>query len=135
MLNFYAFYNKTGLDNEAYKPLIEQLFYEDCENGLPSIEHIIKKDAVYAYIYCTTVLGRRWSEAEPYIMKKPCRAYRYARSIIKGRWVDAEPYIMKDPYYAYWYARYILKDRWIEAEPFIKKHNHLWEYYCTEFNL
>jgi hypothetical protein len=39
--------------------------------------------------------GKRWPEAEPYIMRDAIMAVVYARDVIKGRWPEAEPYIRK----------------------------------------
>ena len=55
------------------------------------------RDADSAYWYAEFIIGDRWSEAEPYIMKSPGNAVWYARDIIRGRWEEAEPYIMTDP--------------------------------------
>ena len=33
-------------------------------------------------------------------MKNPGRVYEYARDVVGGRWPEAEPYIMRDPIYA-----------------------------------
>jgi hypothetical protein len=63
--------------------------------------------ARWLYLYAYYVIGDRWPEAEPYIMKRPFAALGYSRSVIKGRWVEAEPYIMKDPEDAFWYAYYV----------------------------
>jgi hypothetical protein len=108
MINFYVIYSHGGLDKEEYAPLIEQLVKGFFTLDLKPIEHIIKKDPVYAY--------------------------NYARDVIKGRWLEAEPYIITDTYSAYWYACYVMKERWLEAEPLIKKSEVTWQRYGKVFS-
>jgi len=69
MINFYTFYNKSGLDKEEYKPLICDLLEYYFSKDLRSIEHIIKKDSQLAFAYAHHIIHGRWIEAEPYIMK------------------------------------------------------------------
>src|SRR5574337_960408 len=88
----------------------------------PEAEPHIMKDPQYAYAYANDIIHDRWPEAEPHIMKNPYNAYLYAKDVIKNKWPEAEPYIMKDPQYAYAYANGIIHDRWPEAEPYIKKY-------------
>jgi hypothetical protein len=108
MINFYDFYNNTGLDKEEYSPLIDQLMCGVYMKELEPIKHIIKKSPKYAY----------W----------------YARSFFQDRWHEAEPIIMKNPHWAYNYAIDVIKERWIEAEPIIKN-SFWWDDYCWEFGL
>jgi len=96
--------------------------------------HEIMKNARMAYWYARDIIGRRWPEAEPYIMQKGVYAYYYARYIIKGRWPEAEPYLMQKGVYAYYYAKYVIKGRWPEAEPYLM-HSKVWPIYATLINL
>jgi hypothetical protein len=64
-----------------------------------------KKDPEWAVAYARGVIGGRWPEAEPYIMKSPKYAYLYALKVIKGRWPEAEPVIMQDPKLAIQYSQ------------------------------
>jgi hypothetical protein len=108
MINFYKFYNKTGLDKDEYRPLLAQL--ENCTNAydtsLTPIEHIIKQSPIYSYWYARWSKQERWPEGEPAIMTSAFYAYRYAIDIINGRWPEAEPYIMEDQLVALNYATY-----------------------------
>ena len=117
MINFYACYNKPGLDNED------------------TIDRIIKKDMSQAYYYALDIIKGRWIEAEPALMKEPYYAYIYAKYIIKGRWPEAEPYIKTDQYFAYQYARTILKKRWLEVEPYIMTCEMSRDWYCEHFKI
>ena len=135
MINFYSFYNKTGLDNQHYDSLINQLRLGIFTSDLAPIESIIKKDSIYAYHYAKQVIRGRWFEAEPYIMKDSNSAYSYALYVIRGRWEEAEPVILTDPRGAWLYALYILKSRWIEAEPYIKEDGYWWGEYCRFFKI
>ena len=112
MINFYKFYNQSGLDREEYKlgvghityipMLIHMVLPEDVRGqriravDLKPVLHILKKEVFQSYYYALYVLKGRFIEAEPYIMKSPYYAAMYARDIFKGRWVEAEFYIMKD---------------------------------------
>ena len=109
MINFYRYYNRTGLDKEHYGPLIDKLMDHDYTNEMSSVEHIIK--------------------IHPY------RAYMYVGHIIKDRWIEAEPYIMKDYYWAYFYSLNVIKGRWHEAEPYIMENKHMWTVYRKLFNI
>lgn len=109
MINFYDYYNNTGLDNQHYAPLIGQLIAYDYTNEMAPVEHIIK--------------------IHPY------RAYMYARHIIRDRWLEAEPYIMKDFYWAYFYSLNVMGGRWLEAEPYIMENKHMWSCYCKSFKI
>lgn len=109
MINFYSFYNKTGLDNQHYAPLIDQLLAEEFNKELEPIEHIIKTHSYYSYMY--------------------------AKYVIKGRWISAEYIIMKDPWAAFSYAQHVMKERWLEAEPYMKQHRYAWHHYCLDFGL
>jgi hypothetical protein len=40
-------------------------------------------------------------------MKDPSSAFLYARWVIGDRWTEAEPYIMKNPFSAYNYKEFI----------------------------
>ena len=135
MINFYSFYNKTGLDREEFKePLtINWGMIERCK--LDMILHIIKRDPELAWIYVSRIIRGRWIEGEAVIMKDPINAYCYAFTIIQGRWLEAEPYIMKDPWYALVYAKNVIKGRWKEAEPVILEHDFTRHHYCKEFGL
>lgn len=159
MINFYGFYNKTGLDKEEYRDKIVRVKNFKFDDA-GSIAHIIKRTPLYAVGY-TLGIGKRWLEAEPYIMKDPVfalqyaqnfiksrwieaepyiikdagSAYLYARGIIKGRWYDAEPLIMLDYWYALQYATDVIKKRWPEVEPFLSSNVVFWQLYCQEFGI
>lgn len=77
--------------------------------------------------------GRRWPEAEPYIMRDPKSAIYYARDFIKGRWPEAEPIIMRDPLSACYYARNVIGGRWPEAEPIIMNNHDAYRLYNEAF--
>jgi hypothetical protein len=135
MINFYLFYNKTGLDKEEYSLLLEQLMCDEYTKELEPIKHIIKRMPEHAYQYTYKIIGARWLDAEPYIMTDPYFALMYALYVIRGRWCEVEPVIIKNPRLAWQYALYILKSRWIVAEPYIKKDNYWWVQYCRYFKL
>ncbi len=96
MINFYRFYNKTGLDKQEYSLLIEKLLDEKYTNEMSIIEPIIKKSPRHTYNYAIDIIKGRWPEAEPVIMTGLHCAYRYAIDIIKERWKEAEDIIIKD---------------------------------------
>lgn len=105
--------------------------FKDVEdkNAVPTIDEVrmlwnAVKDhgAIIAALYAYAVkTKRRWSEAEPYVLKDPKYAYYYARYVIKGPWPEAEPCVLKDPWYAYLYARSVIEKRWPEAEQYVSK--------------
>ena len=119
----------------------------------PEIGPIIRYPRL-AIDYASSVIGGRWPEAEPMIIKDSlagsadthefnpevarCRLaddnsiINYVMKVIRGRWLEAEPTIMKDPYLAYDYARDVIKGRWPEAEPTIMKNPYLAHDYCKE---
>jgi hypothetical protein len=135
MINFYKFYNKTGLDHKEYSNPIAQLL--DCKysSKLKPIEHIIKKNPEYAYYYAKDVKQCRWLEAEPYIKPNEWYLYLYACDVVKVRWFEMEPCIKKDPALAYKYAVRVIKSRWSEAEPYIKQSTVFWAAYRRYFKL
>jgi hypothetical protein len=78
----------------------------------------------FIFLYCKNNLnGKRWPEAEKYIIKESKWIFLYAKHIIKKRWPEAEPVIMKDPRWACDYAIYVIKGRWLEAEPYLGRNN------------
>jgi hypothetical protein len=110
MINFYNYYNKTGLDNEEeYSQLIEMLDINEYWDVLKPVEHIIKRNSAYAFRYARDVLKERWPEVEPVIMKSPRYSYCYARGVLKSRWIEAEPYIQRSPL---WWGEY---RRWFNS--------------------
>ena len=139
MINFYSFYNKTGLDKEEYSPLIDKLNdmtgYDIYTIELEPIKNIIKRIPEHAYWYARDVIKGRWREAEKYIIKDTRYAYFYAGRVIGGRWPEAEPYMMTDPHIAYRYATEVINGRWIEAEDIIMKSQYLWSVYCWGFSV
>jgi hypothetical protein len=96
MINFYEFYNKTGLDGEEYAPLLDTLLCGEYTKELELIKHIIKIMPEHAYQYTYKIIGARWLEAEPYIMIDSSVALMYAQYVIRGRWIEAEDIIIKD---------------------------------------
>lgn len=88
---------------------------------MPEIEQQIAKNATLAYQYASTVLKRRWPEAEPALVQSPMAAY-YAINILGDHWPEAEPAIATDPRaiieYLLWLANNnkLKTDRWPEAE-------------------
>ena len=108
MINFYRYYNRTGLDKEHYGRLIELLH-----------DHLYVKEL---------------EQIKPIIKSSPRHAYRYAMYVMWGRWIEAEPYIMKDPRSAANYATDVMKERWLEAEPIIKD-SYWWDDYCYAFDI
>ena len=104
MINFYRYYNRTGLDKEHYGPLIGQITSRSRYTiEVKPIEHLIKKSPLHARLYALRVINGRWSEAEPYIMQNAADALWYSMDVIKGRWPEAEPIIKK---YRYWWDEY-----------------------------
>ena len=87
----------------------------------PEAEPVIVKDGAAAYEYAQRVIKGRWPEAEPVIAKDAMTSQRYARLVIKGRWPEAEPVIIKDAKAAEEYALFVIKGRWPAAEPTIVK--------------
>jgi hypothetical protein len=134
MINFYEFYNKTGLDKEEYSLLIANLMIKEYGH-YEVIEHIIKKSPEYSYWYANRCLNGRWLEAESCIMKNAYFSIWYAQDVLKSRWIDAEPGIMVVPWGGYLYACQVINDRWIEAEPYIKTHAPAWSAYCKRFEI
>jgi hypothetical protein len=132
MINFYRFYNKTGLDKQEYSLLIEKLLDEKYTNEMSIIEPIIKKSPRHTYNYAKYIIRGRWIDGELGIMQSPSWAYLYALKVIKGRWPEAEPVIMTGLHWAYRYAIDIIKGRWKEAEDIILKSDYAKDY-CREF--
>jgi len=99
---------------------------------MTSYEKKVYQDPKKAYQYALQQ-GKRFQEAEPYILQDLEWTYSYARNIIKGRWPEAEPHILKDPYQSYRYAKFIIGGRWPEAEPIILKDLDLFKSYI--FNI
>lgn len=136
MLNFYQYYNNTGLDHDEYRDPIEQWKKKSYTDDVGKIKHILKKNPYHAVWYARLVIKGRWYEAEPIIMKDPRRATQYVRYVLKlTRWLDAEPYIMKDPYYAYRYAYDVIQGRWHEAEQYMKQDPDWWDAYTWQFKI
>jgi hypothetical protein len=88
--------------------------------------------------YALRVVGGRWPEAEPIILKTDDVVY-YAEEVIGGRWPEAEPIILNilknpdsgnDIYSVVHYAKDIIGGRWPEAEPYIMKDPSLAVYYA-----
>jgi hypothetical protein len=65
----------------------------------------------------------------------PYMACWYADNVIGGRWPEAEPLIMKEAGYAYLYAIHIIRGQWIEAEPVIRKYAEYWNRYKMHFKV
>jgi hypothetical protein len=134
MINFYVYYNGV-LDNVFYARLIKRLMNGYISDDLKPIEHIIKKNSFYSYMYAMNVIKGRWPEAEHIIMRNSYYAVFYAKEVIKGRWIEAEPYIKTTPMSAYRYAKYVLHNRWVEAEDVIKIDWVWWGEYNKDFEL
>ncbi len=79
----------------------------------------IKTDPKRALEFAAKVLGERWPEAEPYIMKDPESAFKYATYVMREPWPEAEPYILKSFGPAMEYAVYTKKKLWPELEKLI----------------
>jgi hypothetical protein len=93
----------------------------------------IMTDPESAFRYCLKVLGKRWPEAEPYILKDPEVARLYAAAMFPGeRWPQLEKIIINDPKMAYRYAYLNLDKRWPEAEPIIMKDAGIAYYYAMD---
>jgi len=96
------------------------------------------KNPLKVLTYTKYVTGKRWPEAEPYLLKNIWATIRYFKFFISefkgGRWPEAEPYILKDSEYAYEYAC-VIEDRWPEAERYIMKDPHYWAQYKEEFGI
>ena len=103
MINLYALHNrKEKLDSyDLYYYALEDLIESDRYSF--DIEHIIKKDSHYGYLYALYIIGGRWIEAEPYIKNNSIDAFYYAKYVIKSRWKEAEANICKDNY---WWSKY-----------------------------
>ena len=71
---------------------------KELKNSIDPLMEIIKNDAHCACTFAWRVLQKRWTEAEPYIMKNPKDAIEYFLQLhdkFEGRWKEAEPYILK----------------------------------------
>jgi hypothetical protein len=116
MINFYRYYNKTGLDKEEYRPLIGKL-------------------TAHFGIFSESAYTTELKPIESIIKKSPRCAFHYALFVIKGRWPEAEPYIMKNRWAATYYAADVIKDRWLEVEPYIMEDRYYWNCYCVVFRI
>jgi len=94
----------------------------------PEAEDIIRQSFVYGLWYVQYILKERWPEFEPQIAQDTFKAYEYAVATGK-RFLEAEPYIMKDPEMAFHYANAVLRNKWPEAEPYIKQDEYYWSRY------
>jgi hypothetical protein len=103
MLNFYEFYNKTGLDKEEYRDKIVRVKNFKFDDA-GSIAHIIKRTPLYAVGY-TLGIGKRWMEAEPLIMLDYWYALQYARDVIKKRWPEVGPFLSSNVVYGQLYCQ------------------------------
>lgn len=119
---------------ESPVAMVEYAMYELGGKRWPEAEPYIMVSPLAAK-YAINILHRRWPEAEPYIMVSPIWATEYADLILDRRWPEAEPYIMKDPLYATLYSKRVIKDRWPEAEPYIMKDAHNWKSYKLAHNI
>lgn len=72
-----------------------------------------------AYEYSSKILNKRWTEAEPIIIKNGYYAYLYARHVIKSRWPEVEGIIAKDA--GYYYSKFVVKGRFDLFEKHIEK--------------
>ena len=120
------------------------------EGRWPEAEPIIAKSPYWSLEYARNI-GRRFHAGEKAILNSNNASWivNYAQEVIGGRWPEAEPIIVKDARaflsYAsklklrlplgektilnsnnvHWmvsYAKYVIDGRWPEAEPFIAKH-------------
>lgn len=135
MLNFYKLYNKLGLDNEEFLPLIDLLQTGIFDNRLKPIEHIIKTSPYHACHYAIKVLKCRWLEAEPVLMTSGFYSSHYAVTVLKGRWLEAEPVIITDPLSICRYATGAMKGRWYEAEDTLSASTYWTKEYNKAFNI
>jgi hypothetical protein len=97
------------------------LFLKTIQTGRrnPSMEEVIKQEPEVAFEYAMHVLkGKRWPEAEPYILENIKTALIYATKIIHGRWPELEKVILnkKNLGAVVIYARDVIKGRWPEGE-------------------
>ena len=99
----------------------------------PEGEPTIMKDPIYAVHYALEVIGDRWPEAEPSIIMHPYAAADYAQYVIGDRWPEAEPFIMMNPRIAYMYAHHVIEGRWPEAEPYIMRDTFTSGLYARDF--
>lgn len=100
-------------------------------------EPIIMKDPEAASYYARDVIGDRWPEAEPHILKAPDWRLLYAKMVINGRWPEAEPIILKelDSDAIMFYLKYIIRGRWAEAEDILRQDSKVWEIYKRRFGI
>lgn len=156
MLNIYNYYD-TPDTLPLYDGIHDKLWMLNHSNrwgraipakDLEPLIGIIIRKPESAFYYARGVIGGRWPEAEPTIMKDAGFASWYAEFILRrdpewtsqeghenGRWPEAESTIMKDPFTAFLYAKRILQHRWEEAEPDIKTDPNYWEHYKEHFGL
>lgn len=96
---------------------------------------IVKKDPDYSVQYASSVLKKRWVEAEPYLLDDKflnnlnseehhysiCNIIEYCQEVIKGRWKELEQKIieLKLSSLAFEYALHVLKGPWEDAEEII----------------
>jgi len=100
---------------------------------IKSVDKLLKMSELervnHLYHYALYIGKRLDPIYEEMIKSNPLGACRYAIDIIGKRWKEAEPYIMKDEVAACAYAINIIKKRWPEAEPVIRKHKLTWMIY------
>jgi hypothetical protein len=70
-----------------------------------TLREFIMHDAQLAYLFARNVVGDRWPEGEPVVMRHAWAACLYARDVIKSRWLEVEPVIAQDDWAAHQYAR------------------------------
>lgn len=113
MIDLYRYFNKPEkLDMHfEYADLIDKIISSQLryKNSFGPILHIIKRSPYHALQYARLILGRRWREVEPLMLKYPIYAYYYAYYVIKDRWPEAEPIIRTDAGWWESYTQNILK--------------------------
>ena len=98
-------------------------YAKNCNIRWAELEKIMLShgDSIELPLYAETVIGGRWPEAEPIMLKEPYVGYLYTMNVLKQRWPELEQEIIKrqDGSTACYYATGVLKRRWPEMEPII----------------
>ena len=141
MINFYKLHKQcTSLHNyKKYSPALHKLVRYGTNvlcylDYFHDIKHIMMRDSYWGYWYAHNGMGKRWLEAEPYIMMVRYNAACYSQYVIKGRWLEAE-HLFETPFWANWYAIDVIKGRWLESEYIIKTDEKIWKDYCLKFGV
>jgi len=85
-------------------------------------ESYILKNSEVAYRYAKDVIKERWPELEKTITDDLMISIKYCADVIRGRWPEFEEKIMPNKYHAHEYLQRIVRGRWPEYETFLLKY-------------